>query len=268
MALVKLKVPGATLHWQRRGEGPALLVLQGGDGDADASALLAERLSGFTVVTYDRRGLSRSELEAPGAVELPTHTSDALAVLDAATAAPAFVFGTSIGATIGLDLAARFPGRVRRLVAHEPPATELLAPADRAATDAARDEIDALYREKGVLPAMRRFFAGTGIDFMDREPDVGLPPANGARLKNLKFFLENDAQAVRRFALDVPALRAVADRLVVAAGVSSRGLWIRRCAEVLAEQLGLPLADFPGGHGGYAAHPRGFAERLTALFTP
>jgi hypothetical protein len=157
---------------------------------------------------------------------------------------------------------------VKRLVAHEPPATELLAPADRVATDAARDEVDALYRAKGVLPAMRKCFAGTGIDFLDREPDVGLPGVNTSRLSNLKFFLTNDARVIRRFHLDVPALRAVAEKLVVAAGERSKGWWIHRCAEVLAEQLGLPLASFPGGHSGYAAHPRGFAERLTALFTP
>ena len=263
--MASLTVPGARLHWQSRGSGPVLLVLQGGDGDADASALLADRLNGFTLVTYDRRGLSRSASDGAPAVDVPTHTTDALAVLDAATAEPSFVFGTSIGAMIGLDLVARFPQRVRRLVAHEPPSTELLAPGDYADTERIRDEIDELYRTKGVLPAMRKFFAGTGIDFMDREPEVGFPATNPARLQNLKFFLEHDVPAARRFRLDVPRLQQVREKIVVGAGVSSRGLWIHRCAEVLAQQLGLELHDFPGGHGGYAAHPRGFAEALTRL---
>ncbi len=243
-----------------------LLVLQGGDGDADTSASLAERLEGFTVVTYDRRGLSRSAALARPPIELAQHTADALAVLDAATQGPAFVFGTSIGASIGLDLITRFPDRVRRLVAHEPPQTELLAAAEREAVDKARDEIDALYRAKGVLPAMRKFFAGTGIDFMDREPEVGFPPANPARLTNLKFFLENDAPAARRYHVDLAALRAASGRIVVGAGVRSKGLWIHACAQALATGLGVPLVDFPGGHAGYVAHPRAYAAKLTELF--
>jgi pimeloyl-ACP methyl ester carboxylesterase len=255
-------VPGARLHWKSRGSGPVLFVLQGGDGDADASVLLADRLaSAFTVLTYDRRGLSRSEIDGPVSLELSTHTNDAAAVLEAATAEPAFVFGTSIGALMGLDLVARFPSRVRKLIAHEPPSTELLNPEQFADTERTRDEIDALYKAKGVLPAMRRFFAGTGIDFMDREPDVGFPPANPSRMANLKFFLEHDVPAARR----LQALRPVREKLVIGAGSSSKGLWIHGCAGALAARLGLPLEDFPGGHGGYAAHPRGFAEKLTQL---
>ncbi len=259
-------VPGARLHWKSRGSGPVLFVLQGGDGDADASVLLADRLaSSFTVLTYDRRGLSRSEIDGPVSLDLPTHTNDAAAVLEAATGEPAFVFGTSIGALMGLDLVARFSSRVRKLVAHEPPSTELLTREQFADTERARDEIEALYKAKGVLPAMRKFFAGTGIDFMDREPDVGFPPANPSRMANLKFFLEHDVPAARRFRLDVEALRPVREKIVIGAGVSSKGLWIHGCAEALAVRLGLPLEHFPGGHGGYAAHPRGFAEKLTLL---
>ena len=44
---------------------------------------------------------------------------------------PADVLGSSGGATYGLDLVARCPGRVRTLVAHEPPVSELL-PGDAA----------------------------------------------------------------------------------------------------------------------------------------
>ena len=265
--MASLAVPGARLHWQSVGAGPVLLVLQGGDGDADASVLLARALEdAFTVVTYDRRGLSRSAIDGAPVIDVPTHALDALAVLDAATAEPAFVFGTSIGALIGLELVARSPARVRKVVAHEPPSTELLSAQQFADTERARDEIEALYRAKGVLPAMRKFFAGTGIDFMDREPEVGFPPANPARMANLKFFLEHDAPAARKYRVDVERLRAVREQIVVAAGVRSQGLWIHGCAAALAERLGVPLVDFPGGHGGYAAHPRGFAEKLRALF--
>jgi pimeloyl-ACP methyl ester carboxylesterase len=49
---------------------------------------------------------------------------------------PAFVFGSSIGALIGLDLIARNPEQVRILIAHDPPAWELLPVAERDPSDA------------------------------------------------------------------------------------------------------------------------------------
>ena len=55
----RVEAIGAAIHYKVSGRGPVLLVLPGGDGDADASDRLAADLTGFTVVTYDRRGTLR-----------------------------------------------------------------------------------------------------------------------------------------------------------------------------------------------------------------
>src|SRR4051812_5598602 len=123
-----LDVPGARLHYKVCGEGPLLLMLPGGDGDADAADAIAGRLlDAFTVVTYDRRGLSRSPVDEPTrSPGVSTHSDDAHRLLAELTDEPALVFGVSIGALIGLDLVARHPEQVRLLIAHEPPAFDLL----------------------------------------------------------------------------------------------------------------------------------------------
>jgi pimeloyl-ACP methyl ester carboxylesterase len=262
---MKLKVPGATLHWQSMGEGPTVLMLQGGDGDADTSSPIAARSSGFRLVSYDRRGLSRSALDGPQGITLETHTDDAARVLEAAGGAPAFVFGTSIGAMMGLDLLARYPALVKKLVAHEPPATDLLAETEQAGVQRAREEIDALLKTRGPLHAMRRFLAATRVDFTEREPGVPLPPATTDRIKGLQFFLEHDAPAVWRFRLDLAALKRQAEKLVIGAGVRSSDSWLHRAAEALSRATGAPLVEFPGGHAGYQTHPGGFAEKLADL---
>ena len=60
-----LRVAGATLFYRVRGTGPLLLILAGGHGDADATDAICEQLiDRYTVVTYDRRGLSRSTIDA------------------------------------------------------------------------------------------------------------------------------------------------------------------------------------------------------------
>jgi pimeloyl-ACP methyl ester carboxylesterase len=56
---------------------------------------------------------------------------DAQRLIVESTNQPALVFGSSVGALIGLELVARHPEKVRLLVAHEPPAWELLPDDER-----------------------------------------------------------------------------------------------------------------------------------------
>ncbi len=111
-----LRVPGATLHYRVAGSGSPVLLLPGGDGDADTlqgvQAALAHR---YTVITHDRRGLSRSPLDDPAApVSMQTHGEDASLLLAALAGEPAVVFGTSLGGLIALEVAARHADRAGR----------------------------------------------------------------------------------------------------------------------------------------------------------
>jgi pimeloyl-ACP methyl ester carboxylesterase len=73
-----LRVPGAALYYDVRGTGPMLLISQSGEGDAGRSKDLVDQLvADYTVVTYDRRGLSRSTLDDPArGVTLVEHADD------------------------------------------------------------------------------------------------------------------------------------------------------------------------------------------------
>ncbi len=273
----RLAVPGATLYYRLRGAGPLLLILQGGAGDAEGSnAMAAHLVDAYTVLSYDRRGLSRSTLDGStdgptdgpaGAVSIQTHADDAHLLLAALTDAPACVVGSSFGALVGLDLIARHPEQVRTLVAHEAPTTELLPEPVR--TRAVRDQerVEEGYRSEGIA-AMRQFLSITGVSFADREPDVELPARTEGYAANIAFFLAHDAPAAREYRLDLPALQRVAEHIVPAAGTTDREYWIHLCARELAARLDRPLAEFPGGHNGYALHPRAFADRLRAILAP
>lgn len=259
---------GASLHYTTRGQGPVLLVLQGGDGDAEGSDFIAQRLeSRFTVLTYDRRGLSRSKIEPGGALpdSLAVHTDDAVAVLDAVTREPALVVGISIGAAIGLDLLARYPLKVKRLVAFEPPVTTMLPAEERDVAVAMQSEIESLFKAKGAGFAMRRFFEMAGVKLDDLEPGVSLPAPNPGRLRNIEFFLAHDTAAVRGFTPDVAALAKQKDKLVLGGGAGAREALPYRCGAAVAHALGLEVVEFKGAHNAHTAQPTAFAQRVVEL---
>jgi pimeloyl-ACP methyl ester carboxylesterase len=262
-----LRVPGATLFYRIRGQGPLLLILQGGHGDADTMHALCDRLvDRFTVVTYDRRGLSRSTVEESAAAPtIQTHGDDAHELLAALTSEPAFVFGSSIGGLIGLDLVTRHPQHVRTLVAHEPAAWELLPDAERKRSAEGIDDLVRTFHEKGGIAAFEKLAAVSAIDYADRESDAELPRRTDYTAANLKFFFTYDAPALNAYRLDFAALSTTPTQIIPAAGRSSRGIPPHRAAARLAERLHTALIEFAGGHTGWLLRPKEFAAQLIEL---
>lgn len=269
-----LKVPGATLHYEVRGTGPVLLLICGGVYDAAGYAGLAAQLADrYTVVTYDRRGNSRSPLDGPPEPQqMAVHADDAHRVLAEVTDQPAYVFGNSSGASIGLDLAARHPERVRILVAHEPPILELLPDRDR--FRALLHNVEYAFAHEGAGAAMEIFREGIAMGGGEPADDSGAetPPPDAETMemlsrfqKNSQFFVGYEVPPFGRYAPDVIALRMSSVRVVPAAGEQSRDEPPHRAALALAEYLGTPAVLFPGGHGGFGTATEAFAARLAEL---
>jgi pimeloyl-ACP methyl ester carboxylesterase len=222
----------------------------------------------YTVVSYDRRGYARSPLDDPAEQQhVHVHSDDAALLLQAVgRGSPAWVFGASAGAVIGLDLVDRHPHQVRALVAHEPPLVGLLPAADRPRPGGG---VPQAALDQDPAAALTRFQEIIGVDLDDHEPGVELPRfADTARaIANAKFFLGRELPMLQRYTPDTAALRAATADIVPAGGTSDRDHYLHRCAAALADLLDLPLAEFPGGHAGFATHPRGFADRLHRLLS-
>jgi len=269
-----LAVPGATLHYEVRGAGPVLLLICGGVYDAAAFAPLAGALADrYTVVTYDRRGNSRSPLDGvPGPQRIEEHGDDAYRILGE-VGTPAYVFGNSSGAIVGLELAARHPEAVRVLVAHEPPLFELLPERDHW-RGVIRD-VEAAFKAGGSAAAGRVLGEALGMGGGQddgRVPGGGvLDPEMAAMLArfavNNEFFLEFEVPPFSRYAPDAAALKGVTTRVVPVAGAASAGEPPARAAYAVGELLGVPVETFPGDHGGFGLEVEAFARRLDEVIT-
>lgn len=114
------RVEGCDLYHEEAGEGVPILLIHPSGATASTWGSAAEELGRVgRVITYDRRGYSRTGGEP--ARSLSAHTRDAAALLEHLEAPPAVVVGTSAGAMIAIDLAVRRPDLVRAVVAHEGP---------------------------------------------------------------------------------------------------------------------------------------------------
>lgn len=266
-----LAVPGATLHYEVRGSGPVLAVI-GSPMTASEFASVADALAvDHTVVTYDPRGLGASPIDDPAQDSTPElRADDVAAILEDLGAGPADVFGSSGGAVTGLALAARYPGWVRTLVAHEPPLLELLPASDAAEQRAATRDIIATFHSEGPGAAMAKFMATAGFDQSDDDGAhvPGPPPAPSEmakQLADLSRFFTHELLCTTTYVPDAQALKAA--RIVVGIGAESEHLITHGTSLALCRRLGVEPVVFPGDHGGFMTAPAEFADALRAVLS-
>ncbi|MFF3334077.1 alpha/beta fold hydrolase [Streptomyces sp. NPDC002888] len=268
-----LSVPGATLHFQVEGSGPVLLLSQSGEGDADRSVDLVPHLADtFTVVTYDRRGLSRSTLDDPvRPVTMADHADDVARLLAEVGGGPAALAGFSMGAAIGLQVVARHPGALHTLIAHEPVTPNLLPDADRAQHAAELTAIQEAHTAGGLPAAFAAISRHLGIDPVHEKTEDGLTPQpmTPRRQANFAHFIGTEFTAVITDgftpAEHVRAAARAGTRIVPAVGRDTPPtVHTHRCALALAELLGTETVLFPGGHNGNTAFPGATARVLKA----
>jgi pimeloyl-ACP methyl ester carboxylesterase len=277
-----LDVPGAVLTYDVRSNDsstePVLLLIASPMGAAGFNSL-AGYFTDRTVVTYDPRGVERSQRADGAAASTPDeHADDLHRLITALDAGPVDLFASSGGAVNALALVARHPEQVRILVAHEPPAAQVLP--DREQALAAVTDIHDTYQRSGLGPAMAQFITLVShkgpipADFADRpalDPATfGLPSEDdGSRNDPM---LGQHIVWVTHYQNDFDSLRAATTRIVIAAGAESNGELANRAAVAVAERLGTTPVTFPSDHGGFlggeygqTGDPDAFAAKLSEV---
>ena len=107
---------GCPLHYRAEGDGPPVLMIQGvgvhGDGWRPQVDGLRDR---FRCLTFDNRGMGRSQPAGDAPITVERMDDDARAVMDAQGWSSAHVVGHSLGGLVALHLAFAARDRVRSL---------------------------------------------------------------------------------------------------------------------------------------------------------
>jgi pimeloyl-ACP methyl ester carboxylesterase len=255
-----VQVNEASLYYEVRGSGPALLMIPGATGDAGHFARVAPLLAKtYTVVTYDRRGNSRSPFNEP--TSLAQQADDAAELLRSLRLSPAMVFGTSGGAIIALKLALERPEVCRGVIVHEPPFLNVLPNAEEAGK-AFQLAVERALKENGPKGAMEMFIrtnAGDAAFGGLEQPLRERMLANGER-----FF----AIELAMFMSWIPSeteLRSARVPIRVVAGEGNRGTDYYAASEWLAQSLGTDVGELPGRHVPYLTDPAGMVNALQPM---
>src|SRR4051812_45619963 len=273
-----LYVPGAVLAYDVRpaNDVDVPLMLIGSPMAAPGFASLAARFADRTIITYDPRGSERSRRTDAATQTTPDeHADDIRRVIQAVGSGPVDLFASSGGAVNALALVAKHLEAVRTLIAHEPPAAQVLA--DREIALAASRDIRETYERGGAGPAMAKFITlvmqvgPLPADYLSQpSPDpaaFGLPAADdGSRNDPL---LGQNIITCTHYEHGFAALRSASTRIVIGAGGESEGTLANRAAHGIAERLGKKAVVFPSGHGGFlggeygqSGQPDAFAAAL------
>ncbi|GAA6142509.1 alpha/beta hydrolase [Hydrogenophaga sp. 5NK40-0174] len=110
-------INGLSIHHERRGSGPRLLLISGTGSDLRRKPGVFDMpfVHHFDLLSYDHRGMGQSGLPA-AAGSMADFAKDAAGLLDAVGWDTCSVVGISFGGMVAQELALRHPARVERLV--------------------------------------------------------------------------------------------------------------------------------------------------------
>jgi pimeloyl-ACP methyl ester carboxylesterase len=262
--MARVMTEGDEIFYEVRGQGQPLLMIPGGGGDAGYYSLVANILADeYQVITYDRRGNSRSTRNDPQNFEISQQARDAVAVLRAAGHESALVFGNSSGAIIALEMAKSRHYVIKAIIVHEPPVPLVLPDSEKW-----RRFFAGVYRTAfrfGTKIAMLRF--GLSLSVPMRTYAM-VPKDLGIRMdKNHDFLVKHEMLPFTNYTPDVELIKKNGVRVFMAAGKMTldKKKYYGRTAPILADMLGCEMVVVPGNHLSYLDIPEEWAATLRSI---
>lgn len=254
-----------TLFCRKEGSGPLLLLIHGVACDSEffrqTSAILAEK---FTVISYDRRGYSRS-VPADGEDDFSVwaHAEDAAELirreLESQPNQSVFVAGCSAGGAVAAALATRYPKLVRAVFLHEP----LMRGSGELAEeqDTFWEKLRKSAAKHRIITCMMHFVNAMGG--MNRDKEGQTMEQQSRNLKNLEFFLDREMDSFSSLSMED---FSISTPVTVACGADDTEGMFHRSARQAAEIKGWNYITVPGYHNFASDEPKLFAEALMGVF--
>lgn len=259
-----LETKDVRLYYEVKGEGEPLLLIHGVVVDAglydEASKILAKQ---YKVITYDRRGSSRSELlNKEAKFDVDTQIQDICTLLDALNIKKVRICGVSAGAVLGCHFLQNYPERVEKLLMYEPPMLTLLP--ER------KDYQDWVLKMKDLI--QRKRYNGAFFEFVQsingNDERAGQKPEEMSEreINNMYHALDDEFNVFIDYCPDMTLVQKYADKIIAAIGERSDGGPYPEATKRFAKLSGAPLLHFPGYHNLPYELPMDFAVCVAGTF--
>jgi pimeloyl-ACP methyl ester carboxylesterase len=273
-----VEVDGDSLFFEDRGKPdlPPVLLIPPAGGDGWQYSRLAEKLADrYRVITYDRRANARSTGNTPRIFSIRQQSEDAVQVLKRLDETTAFIFGNSSGAVIALDLAARYPEVVRKVIAHEAPIPNMLpdgmkwhrffAWVYRTSFSLGPSWAALFFMLGSQLPVRGLISASRFVNQHQKDSPV---PYLDAR-KSAEVLTRMELVPVTDYRPDVSTLLKHQAQVVIGIGewALQRNTWYAQANQILAERLGAKPVIFPGHHGSFMDMPDEWSALLDEILS-
>ena len=245
-----LNKDNVNIYYEVSGEGEALILIHGVVTDSSLFEQTAQILSAhFKVVTFDRRGNSRSRMKGADPDHAPfsiaEQAEDIYDLMLELGINEAYLAGASAGGVIGEHFFEKHPEMVKHLIMYEAGMLGHMMKEDAAFREWS-DRTKALVDAGKINSALLRFSQHIG-PADDRSP-ARSPEVSERELGNVMYAFNSEIPALHSYFPDFGFLKANADKITVAAGEKSGDTAYVREAKRLADDIGKKLLYYPGGH--------------------
>jgi acetyltransferase/esterase len=262
-----INLNGVDLYYEVWGDGPSILLIPGMGGDSGFYFTFAKKLAEqYRVVTYDRRGFSRSYPPPTGwtRTTMPEQAEDAAQLIKNLGIKPVIVFGSDVGALVALELVINHPQLVTKAILHDPTIYRALEKTPY---------YQNYWEQTNELRAIFVNFGGNGtlakqlsIDYSHKEiSSVDKMVIMRATQNNGTIFFTTEYPAYSYYLPDEKQLAEIKTPVTLLSSTTTPPMR-REMNNWLAKRMNLEVVPFLGGHGPFLEYPVETAEAIKSYF--
>ena len=257
-----LRTKDVDLYYERMGNGPTMVLVHGAIADAGYFSECCHYLRDhFDLVTYDRRGNSRSTPKEGAQFHIAQQTDDLVNLVEMLDLKDIILVGHSAGGCICMDALSRIPGRIRHMIIYETPLLGILP--DRPQMEEWVENMEALNAAGKHKEVAKEFGLSIG-ELDERAPKKSMDEKWKDR-QNFAQFINYEFHDFSYYKPDPAVLKANARYITILEGDRNRGHYFHASMQALQEMIECERYYTAGCHNAPYDIPQSFAAALLGV---
>ena len=257
-----LQTKDVDLYYERMGHGATMVLVHGAIADAGYFSDLCHYLRDhFDLITYDRRGNSRSIPKEGASFHVKDQTDDLVNVIEMLDLHDVILVGHSAGGIMCLEALGRIPARLKQVIIYETPLMNILQARERNVQWV--EDLKAMNAAGKHREVAHEF--GISIGELDERARTKSRDEKIKDRQNFGHFINHEFNDFSYYEPNMKMLRANARYLTLLQGDRNNGHYFHESMQVLSRETGCRLFYTAGCHNAPFDVPESFAVSLLGV---